>query len=197
MQDLLKTPVEQRTPEWERQFLEILLKKKVKVLGEEPVAGPDQFPYLLVETSEEEEPVTKIIQWLNEKGIGLVINPHTQPYPDMVLTYGMIHGLSSRGDIWNQPYSENFIAGDPSEEFLSLSARSVLKQFLIDQGILQPRFQLVSTSNGMDFCFSLESLGEPPAKEHEGVAEALSWFLPPNFAVTLASESKMKGFVAI
>ena len=46
-----------------------------------------------------------------------------------------------------------------------------------------------------EFGISLESLGNPPETEHAGIAEAISWFLPPHYSIVLISEKGMPQFV--
>ena len=48
-----------------------------------------------------------------------------------------------------------------------------------------------------DLCFSLESLGNPPDNEHEGIAEALSWFLPTHYSIVLISEKSLPEFLPL
>ena len=74
--EILQTPDAKRDHNWENQFFDALLKSKVTLLDEGPQTGPDNWPYLMVETGEgSEEPVVNILHWLSTKGIGLVVNP--------------------------------------------------------------------------------------------------------------------------
>jgi hypothetical protein len=167
------------------------------------VVGPDSFPYLLIETKEqgsgEVESFSKLLHWAMQRGIGLAINPYREPEPDLVLSYGMVWALVKRGEYWRSvdvPKDE-FIAGQPDEAILPKEPRKILRQFLLDQGVLTPRFMAVVNKGQIEFCFSLESLGNPDDKEQAGVAEAISWFLPPNVLVTLAREAELSGFVLV
>ena len=200
MQELLQTPQVNRDAEWERKFLEKLMLANVFCGDGKPLTGPEGFPYLMVDTSiPGTEPMSKIIHWLSEKGIGLVVNAKTDPHPDMVLSYGMVWSLVKFGGIWSHSFMApaSFTAGPPTEDILPRYVRKTLKQFLMDQGVLQPRFLAAMTTQGLEFCFSLESLGNPHSKEHAGIAEAISWFLPPQFSVALASEKQLTGFTPI
>jgi hypothetical protein len=40
-------------------------------------------------------------------------------------------------------------------------------------------------------------LGNPPTKEHQGIAEAISWFLPPHYSIVLISETGLPPFAAL
>lgn len=90
LKQLISVADELRDITWENQFLEILPKIHVRILSEDPQVGPDGWPYLFVDTDPSAtEPLQKVLNWLAERGIGLVLNP-TKAYPDYVLSYGMI-----------------------------------------------------------------------------------------------------------
>jgi hypothetical protein len=63
---------------------------------------------------------------------------------------------------------------------------------------MHPRILVMSTDRKhYDLAFSLESLGNPPTKEHQGIAEAITWFLPPHYSVVLVSEKDLPEFIAL
>lgn len=209
IESMLSIAPGRRDVTWERNFLRELPAAKVRVLNPEPQVGPDHWPYLFVSTEGDEaslEPITDVLNWLSTRGIGLAVNPH-KTTPDIVLTYGMIWNFRERGefitDQAGQPEKKKIelrngqevLAGPPSEAYLPKYARSILKQFLLDQGVVAPKVLMVSFDKvHFDLCFSLESLGSPPEHEHEGIAEALSWFLPMHYPVSLISEKTIPGF---
>ena len=176
------------------------------MMSPDPQAGPDHWPYLLTQTSPEAtESVQKIIQWLAERGIGLVVNPMKE-YPDYVFSYGMIWSFRETGFFF-KPMDDVAVgqvqfstdrlthAGPPTEEFLPSYVRKVLRDFFRDQSILRPKILVMSMDNvSYDLAISLESLGNPPDKEHQGVAEAISWFLPPHYSLMLISENGLPKF---
>ncbi len=207
--ELLQYPESKRDFNWESHFFDELLKSKVKLLDEGPQVGPDNWPYLLVETGEgADEPLINIVKWLSDKGIGLVVNPH-KPYPDYVFPWGMIWNFRETGlfRFAAPPIMEGKVelqssvglhAGPPTSEYLPDYVRNLLKQFFRDQGLLQVRILMVSQDRKhYDLAFSLESLGNPPEQERAGIAEAISWFLPTHYSVLLTSEKGLPAFVAI
>jgi len=209
--ELLKKPIESRDEAWEKQFLELLPHAHVTLLNETPQMGPDQWPYLLVRMHEEaKEPLAKILPWLAQRGIGLAINPN-QEAPDFVLNYGMIWNFVSTGRFLNAANTQikslekvelengqSITFGAPSKEYLPDYVKSILRQFLQDQGLMMPRIAVMSLDNkSYDLCFSLESLDSPPATEHAGIAEALSWFLPMDYSIMLISERGLPRFFTL
>lgn len=206
LQDLLSVEAEKRDANWEDRFLTALTEGRLRLVTPDPQVGPDGWPYLLAElTPNGPEPAQRVLQWLSERGIGLVVNPE-KDYPDFVLSYGMIWsfretGLFFRRDV-NPPDGQFEItlesiahAGTPTPQFLPNYVRAILKQFFTDQGVFDPRILVISQDRvNYELAFSLESLGNPPQSEHAGIAEAISWFLPPHYSLVLISEKGLPPF---
>jgi hypothetical protein len=208
---LLGTEFEKRDLAWEKKFLASLPNAKVRLLAPDPQVGPDHWPYLMAAIDEDGSPgedvesLTNILEWLSSRGIGLALNPQ-KTAPDFVLTYGMIWNFRERGEFltekalgksgsFNIQHGQEVLTGAPSAAFLPPYVRSILKQFLGDQGVFAPKVLMASfDKENFELCFSIESLNSPPAGEHPGIAEALSWFLPAHYAVSLVSEKALPGF---
>ncbi len=213
--DLLKVPEQDRNFGWEEKFFKKFSEEQVQLLSKDPQQGPDGWPYLICETfgknsdeAYEVETTQKLFHWLSQKGIGLVVNPRREPYPDYVFSYGMIWsfretGYFSRPDLASKTGEAVFEnskikTGTPTEEFLPTYVKKVLKDFFRDQSVLNPKVLMASQDGtNYDLCFSLESLGNPPAKEHAGVAEAIAWFLPPHYSIVLISEKDLPPFISL
>lgn len=215
--ELTNTPDDQRDTKWENQFFKALTEGFVELISDAPVNGPDGWPYIMVRTEgnngtatatlAKPEPTQKILHWLSTRGIGLVVNPE-KPYPDFVFSYGMVWHFMKTGLFYRSDARPNtsvelspnqaIHSGPPTEEYLPSGPRSILKEFLRDQGLLAPKILLISTDRlNYDLAFSLESLKNPPATEHEGIAEAISWFLPPHYSILLVSEKGLPPFLQL
>jgi hypothetical protein len=207
--ELTQIPDEKRDPQWENDFFVQLSQSNLKLVAEEAKPGPDGWPYLLTETSAEaSEPAQKILQWLATRGLGMVVNPN-KDYPDYVFSYGMVWHFKETGLFYRAKPEvssgsfelgggEKLHAGPPSPEYLPQYVRSILKQFFMDQGLLGVKILVMSADRlNYDLAFSLESLGNPPVKEHQGIAEAISWFLPPHYSIVLVSEKGLPAFVSL
>jgi hypothetical protein len=204
--ELVEIPDAERNSSWENQFFHALTSDKIKLLTPEPQSGPDNWPYLLAQTAEDaSEPTQQIIHWLSERGIGLAINPQKE-YPDYVFSYGMLWSFKETGFFFKpipeqkvgqiQFSTQNLMhAGPPTEQYLPGYVRKVLRDFFRDQGILRPKILVMSTDKVQyDLAISLESLGNPPQPEHQGIAEAIGWFLPPHYSLLLISEEGLPPF---
>lgn len=207
LDQLLKQNVATRNEVWEREFLAILPALKVELIKQEAQVGPDSWPYLFVKTTKDNsgESLLVILRWLSERGIGLALNPMAV-YPDYILTYGMVWNYRERGEFFTQTtadsgqtleiqHGEQLFVGPPSESYLPSYVRQILRQFLLDQGVTQPKIAMISKDEkNFDLCFSVESLGSPPQTEWQGIAEALSWFLPGHYKLALISDKTVPGF---
>jgi len=203
--DLLNIPFDERNEDWHQLLFHQIPHSTIELLSEEAQTGPDHWPYLFANlTVEKGEPTQKVLAWLSEKGIGLVINPEI---PDCVLSYGMIWNLRETGHLQsitdaqkppiNIELSENtkVLAGPPTEEYLPAYVRKILNQFFLDQGLLRPQILILSEDKEhYDLCFSLESLGNPPKAEHASILEAFSWFFPRHYSLALISEQGLPKF---
>lgn len=203
--EILKAKVETRDEKWETLFLSKLPSCVVSIENPNPTQEFDGWPYLHASTETTEgEPLLKVVEWLSERGIGLILNS-TKIEPDYVFSYGMLWGYRTRGSFLGrlQPKadgeifleSSTLVSGEPTEEILPHYVRKILRKFFVDQGILTPKIVVTTENNrDFDFCFSLESLEYPPKSEHAGILEALSWFFPPDYSLALLSESQFPNF---
>lgn len=203
LQEVLSIPDERRDSSWEVQFFHTISQESLEIIELEPKSGPDGWPYLLAKTGHgASEPFSRILHWLSDKGIGLVVNPQKE-YPDYVFTYGMLWHFRETGLFYGEASKPNEgvfqfqvkdikMAGEPTKEFLPDYVRKVIREFLLQQGVLAPRI-LVFTLDEKNFelAFSKESLGDPDSTEHQGVLEALAWFLPPHYQIALISEKEL------
>jgi hypothetical protein len=219
--ELLKTNEQNRDFSWDEKFFKVFSEQQVRLLSQDPQQGPDGWPYIICETlgsndsaetaNDQIESTQKLFHWLADRGIGLVVNPRRQPYPDYVFSFGMIWNFRQTG-YFIQPdlitrgtessevdyQNKKIYTGAPTEAYLPLTVRKVLKDFFRDQAVLDPKVLMISTDQkNYDFCISLESIGNPPATEHSGVAEAISWFLPTHYSIVLVSENGLPEFSSL
>lgn len=210
LSELLETSEAARNSQWENSFFHALSEGQLELFNPEPQTGPDGWPYLLTKSEHQaKEPFQRILHWLYDKGIGLVINPQKE-YPDYVFTYGMLWFFKETGLFYgpSSPNAEGVFefqvkdikqAGEPSESYFPSYVRKIIREFLQQQGVIEPRV-LMFTLDGIHFelAFSIESLGAPQQEEHQGVLEAISWFLPPHYQMALISEKELPWpFVAL
>ena len=212
----LQTAEDLRDQTWDEKFFKFLSSSNLQILADDPQQGPDGWPYLICEAtdnpvnSEEKiDTAQKLLYWLSSRGIGLVVNPKKLPYPDYIFSFGMIWSFRETGYfIKYQNLSiekkividteKNIKIGPPTNEYLPLYVRSIIRDFLRDQSIFDAKILMISTDGeNYDLCFSLESLGAPPDSEHEGILEALAWFLPPHYTLGVISEKGLSGFESI
>lgn len=226
MQKLLAIGMDDRDLKWELSFLQTLPQVSCRLLSQDPQVGPDNWPYMLIDLDTQAadavtEPVGRLLEWLSTRGIGLVVNPQ-KDYPDYVLTFGMIWSYQLRGKFLDlsaggsnigvadqvvQPQppvaseyevGSQVVRGPPTKEALPDTVRKILKEFFRDQGVHKPKIMGLSPDGkSFELAVSLESIGNPKEEEYQGIAEAISWFLPPDYPVVLMSESQSKDFLEL
>ena len=212
MQTHLQTKEEDRNQDWDEKFFKLFSECELIFLSEDPQQGPDGWPYLLVEIASNNEAsgrrdsAQRVLHWLSSRGIGLVVNPKKLPYPDYVFSFGMIWSFRETGyflKFENNALDKNFVldaettvtTGPASAEFLPPYVRGIIRDFFRDQSVFEPKILMISVDGkNYDLCFSLESLGLPPENEHEGILEAISWFLPPHYSIAIVSEKGLPSF---
>lgn len=211
----LQIKEQDRNYAWDEKFFKLFSETDVVLLSQDPQQGPDGWPYLICQTVVDQtknnfdldriESSQKVMKWLSVKGIGLVVNPQREPYPDYVFSYGMIWSFIETGFFMRPDLAQasgqieydqkNIFTGEPTLQYLPNYVRKVLKDFFNDQTVFNPKILMISPDQvNYDLAFSLESLGNPPENEHAGIAEAISWFLPPHYSVVLVSEAGLPAF---
>lgn len=204
--DLLQLEEDKRDQQWEQEFFDQFPKQKVDLITPDPRQGPDSWPYLFVNSNPEaKEPVMNILSWASERGVGIALNPQKE-MPDYILPYGMIWFFRETGNFLSDHFQfkgnkfsieegKKYFTGEPSKDYIPEYVRKIVREFLQQQGVLNPRVCMLSEDQQYwDLCFSLNSLGNPPEKEHEGIAEALSWFFPAHYSIVLVKEEELGEF---
>ncbi len=206
MQELLNKPVDERDEAWELEFFKQIPNAQFEFLSESPIEGPDGMPYLAVRVAETGEPANNVFNWLGEQGVGLAVNPDKET-PDYVFSYGMIWNFLLNGEFMTDvedPQSgkkefevepgQQMMAGTPSETYFPPHVRKVFREFMVQQGVHRPRVVMLSQDGkNYDLCFSLQSLGNPPDKEWQGILEGFSWFFPLHYSFSILSEDMIQG----
>jgi len=205
---LLQQPEAKRDDKWEEDFLQKIPKAKVQVFEEQAKAGPDGWPYLLIKSGPEaDQPFLQVLEWAATRGIGLALNTHKM-LPDYVFTYGMLWNYAmNRQFVTTGPTpkpgnvtiaeNEEMLVGAPTEQYLPMFVRKVMREFLNAQGMKNPRITVLSTADYkvVDLLFSSESLNDLKPKDFRPMSEALSWFLPLHYNIIIGSEQNLSGFV--
>ena len=222
--ELLAVAQKDRDVQWEMNFLKKFPDSKITLMAQAPQAGPDHFPYMFIEIKEDStEPAMNLLKWISQNGVGLAINP-TKSFPDFVLTFGMIWNYFKSGQFLENTTAKEhvhgpscnhsndhtaksvdnpdqtkegteFYVGSPSEGYLPPPVKTVIKEFLKQQGIMAPKVTMISIDQvNFDLCFSIESFGSPKVEEHEGILQSLSWFLPAHYSLAFVSEVRIPSF---
>lgn len=199
LNELLAVKSKLRDGEWETNFLSSVQAGQIRVLSQDPQSGPEGFPYLLTTSYGEgqQDPFQRVAHWCADTGVGIVLNP-TEDGEDYMFTFGMLWNYKYRGEFYSfWSHDEASTDGDKmvirkmTDVFWPEKPRRIFREFLMQQSILSPKVVLFSKTAKSDpeLGISLESLGNPPAAEHQGILEAFSWFFPRHYTLLLVKES--------
>lgn len=213
---LIKVPADERDEQWQKSFLENIIKASFRCGEPQVITGPDGFPYVqLLMPRPNESFQCYVIEhmkddFLLEGGYGVVINPDGGQ-PDWVLSYGDIMNLDLNGSFYTSgptPFSslkedetingeEKVLVGQPSELILSKINRGLLRKFLASQGVKSPKVFLMSRAynNGegsQELVFNLTPQDFESEDVFRNVMQSLGWFLPRHYSFVGMSEDRFK-----
>jgi hypothetical protein len=191
---LFVVPPERRDDAWRARFFENIAEASLACGNPQVSQGPDGFPYFALSMPQAGKPfdafcVAHVLDLCIEKGFGIVINP-AQGNPDWVFTYGDLCDFRTRGTFEDEPVpappepsaaGRQVMVGAPSEEFLLPSARAVIRAFLKQVGVKEPRVLLLIDpravpSKALAFSFFPDEF--PSMDHYNQVLGRLGWFLP-------------------
>ncbi len=191
-----------RDDAWEKDFLRAFVNSTLYLTDENVQIGPDGWPYLFITEDGTQKHVSKdtainLIQWAYEHGVGLVLNG-SKERPDYIFHFGLIWNFIHnkffiKDQIVQTPPNAPIYVAEVSEDILPQHAIHFIKDYIKSAGIEEPRGALISRDKlNYEFALSLESLGNPPKQEHEGIARGIGWFLPNHMPVVLVYEEKLQ-----
>jgi len=208
---LFEIPHEQRNDEWYSQFYENVVTASFAAASPQVLTGPDGFPYFILNNPVINKPFESFCiknmmdDFLLEKGWGVVFNPGEDGSADWVFTYGNILSLhlnnqffpvTNAADVQNIEFTktvglikkeEKVLVAQPSEAYLPLYTRRVLKAFLQSKGIIRPKLMLLSSVNEGNvinkLAFNIHPENYPDTCQLDYLMQQVGWFLPPNYII--------------
>jgi hypothetical protein len=130
--------------------------------------------------------------------------------PDYVFTFGMLWNfvetkrflvpdIKAKAGAVDYSKDKGLIMGPPSEKYLPLYVREIVRQFLQAQGFSEAKVLVISSPDyrEVDLVFSTQSLNNLAASQHKKMAEILGWFLPLHYRLVLADEQGLPAFYAL
>lgn len=203
---LIQIPYEQRDSQWDESLIANLPEASFTCGNPQVIAGPDGFPYFQLFLPEPGVAFQCFVinrmkdDFLLENGMGVVINP-VESGADWVLTYGDIlnlhlnkvfyttEGHSFAGERRNEVVDEEeqVMVAQPSEALWPLFARKVLRDFLLQNGIEEPKILLMmrhhkGDSLTQDIVFNITRNDFQEEGHYQSVMHAIRWFLPQHYS---------------
>lgn len=205
---LFEVAKENRDEAWNNEFLSHVAEASFACGNPQVIQGPDGFPYFQLEIPEPNKPFQcyvishMIPDFILERGIGIVINAH-KGQPDWVFSYGSLVNFSSQKEFYTAGTSlqlpeietirenKDVLIGQPSKAFLPMETRTILRQFIEQQGISDVKIALMSRKYGDEVLQELvtnltpRKIGE---QLYGGLQTHLKWFLPDHYSVIAMDE---------
>lgn len=199
---LFRTPKDQRDEAWQSDFLKATPTASFACRDPQVLVGPDGFPYFALYSPEPGQAFESFCirnlasDFLMENGVGVAINPGPDGV-DWVFSYGDIVNWELNGEFYSpapkaqDPADEepaSMLIAHPSETFLPLKTRHVLKSFLKEHGVAHPKIFLLTQTKELDILESLvfnlfeEDFETPDA--FNNLMQRLTWFLPRHYYLT-------------
>ncbi|GHE30776.1 hypothetical protein [Sphingobacterium griseoflavum] len=203
--NLMRTPFEQRNQQWRADFLANIAGANLKLGNPEVVMSNDGYPYFQLETVNTGENFQAVVlerqlDTLLEHGFGVVINAQASQ-PDWVFSYGDLVNLKINKEfytdksIFSNPKEqqcigkdEDILVGQPSEEILPRSVRQYIREFLQESGVKNPKVMLIARnytdekSVSQDLVFNMVPAQFSSEKDFDRIMKSLSWFLPKHYS---------------
>lgn len=218
--NLLKIASTDRSDQWYEQFYATVVDASFRSEIPQIIMGPDGFPYFSLLSPEplkafESFCICILVETATEQGFGITINRRADGV-DWAFSYGDLLTLRLTGSLKvpieypSEPSKkirtekeEVAWIGAPSESYLPLYARTVIRGFMQQVlGVKEPRVFLMHRaldSRPMQLVFSVFPEQYKTEKNYFNVLNGLSWFLPRHYSITgipISSEMQ-KNFVPL
>ncbi len=210
MAQLLTVEQNLRDQNWNQNFLSTVQTASFSAIDAQSMKGPDGFPYFGLRIPEAGKPFTSYCirnmkeDFLLDNGYGVTINP-TDNAADWVFSYGDIVNLHLNGVFYSQiepvavereitlKKNEEILVAQPSESYLPVKARAIIKKYLQFYGVKEPKTMLIARkANGkmiQELAFNIfkEEVAHP--ENLDSFMRQLSWFLPRHYILVLVSKN--------
>jgi hypothetical protein len=202
--ELFSIPMDKRDAVWQQSFHAAVPEASLRALNPQVIQGPDGFPYFALAMPKAGEKfesfcIAHVLDTCLNQGFGAVIFGDPAGQPLWVFKYGDLSSYQSYkrfdGDPADEPSglssghheevvneARQVLVGSPSESFLPLPARAVIRQFLSKRaGLAKPAVALVSDpalkpNRNLVFNLYREHFKDPA--DFDCVMQQLLWFLP-------------------
>jgi len=209
---LINIPLEKRDQNWVYLFAVNVPDASFRCGDPQVIMGPDGFPYFQLLIPEVGQPFEcYVVNFLKEallkEGLGIVLNAG-KGQPDWVCSYGDLLNFYLHGEFYStmpaavdsasealSAYEEAWV-GQPSETYLPAMTRAVLRHYLIQVGVKDPKVLLMLPAKSEPSQLSLVFNISPDLFESEDhyleIKNRIGWFLPRQYLIFGVEENAMK-----
>ncbi len=221
LNSLMSIPFAERDEQWRIDFLNYLPVSSLQLGDPEVIVGPDGFPYVQLTTVEKDKNYQAFViknrnfDFILNQGFGVVINAHLEQ-PDWILSYGDLMNLSLNNEFYTEEslFSKNsgastidkdekILVGQPSEVIFPKVARAALREFLVYQGLSNPKVMLIARNYEeentvtQDLVFNITPSQFENMEEFNALMGQIGWFLPRHYSYMGMDEFSVNGFMPL
>ncbi|WP_183558348.1 hypothetical protein [Mucilaginibacter sp. SP1R1] len=207
MAELMRIPGKDRDESWQQGILSNLSLVTFRCGEPQIVEDVDGFSYINLFLAEPDDNLegnvlTKMMDdFLLQKGWGVKLNSFTGEFC-WILSYGDILNFHLNGDFYfnsglfskgvplkDVPEKENILIGAPSALLIPKVSRSIIKTFLIENGIRSPQICFIMRSNWLgdhlsqDLVFNITPFDVGGDDKFNVLMQKIQWHLPKHYSV--------------
>jgi len=206
---LLQVEPERRDAPWHNTFYECIQTAGFEG-GEPPIITDAQgHSFFVLKTPAAGQPFEAIcirdsLHFLLEKGFGIAINP-TDTYAEWLFSYGDMVNLhinncfvtdAATADVRHIEMTkrvevvkkgEDIMLAQPSDKYLPVQARVIIRKLLQQKGIRHPKTLLMCRKKGVhmieELAFNVYPADFADTRQRDEIMEAIAWHLPSHYSV--------------
>ncbi|MGJ1196677.1 hypothetical protein ACR777_10020 [Sphingobacterium spiritivorum] len=202
---LMQTPIAQRDGAWVEAFVTNVAEANLTLSEPEVMMGSDGFPYFNLRTIESNQDfkafvIANQLDYILGQGFGVAINAGAEQ-SDWIFSYGDLTNLKINGEFYTDESifspqngsavigkDEEILVGQPSESILPAQLRANIREYLVYNGIKNPKIALIARDYKndetvkQDLVFNIIPKQFATEKEFEAIMTTIVWFLPRHYS---------------
>lgn len=202
--DLFSIPKSQRDDKWNETFFKNVQSASFASNTPQITIGPDGFPYFVLLIPQPGKPFESFClqnmkdDFLLEKGLGVTINQDENSL-EWVFSHGDIVNLHLKKEFYSKSDNsiveneeiikkdEQILIAQPSETYLPLQTRIIIKKHLQNIGIKKPKIMMIVRKKEgavlQELAFNIFREDFSSIDQLNNILQQISWYLPRHYII--------------